>query len=138
MSILSTALRHRLVPWSGALYIMHTVTLSTFVPAQLLQAALFGLEHRKAEIERMLGEVRTALRGAASDTTETVQRAGQSKRSAEARARMAEAQRRRRATEKEDKTGSGRKMSAEGRARIAQAAREMWATKRAAAKKASA
>jgi hypothetical protein len=80
------------------------------------------LEHQRAAIDRAL----EALRGINSAVgTKRMGRQPGSKLSAEAKRRMSEAQKRRRAAE--GRAGKKRVLSPEGRARIAEAARKRWA-----------
>ena len=106
--------------------------------AELLAAALAGYQHqyeilgeRMAEIRRELGG-RGGSPGVTATTSQPRRRRGMS---AETRARMAEAQRRRWARAKKSadgrKTVKRRNMSAEGKARIAEATRKRWEAHRA-------
>ncbi len=101
--------------------------------AELLAAALAGYQHqyevlgeRMAEIRRELGS-RGGSPGVTATTSQPRRRRGMS---AETRARMAEAQRRRWAGAKKSaggrKTGKKRNMSAEGKSRIGKATRKRW------------
>src|ERR1700756_3744492 len=118
---------------------------STAVSSELLQSALMGLEMQRQRIEEQIAQVRALLgkRGpgrppsSASQQGEAATAAAPRKRSkfsAEARARMAEAQRRRWAQKKGEQASASvkaptkkRQLSAEGRKRIAEAARKRWA-----------
>jgi len=116
----------------------------TAVSSELLQSALMGLEMQRQRIEEQIAQVRAMLgkrgpgRPPASVSQPEVTMAAvprkRSKFSAEARARMAEAQRRRWAQKKGEQASASHKsptkkrhLSAEGRKRIAEAARKRWA-----------
>ena len=117
----------------------------TAVSSELLQSALMGLEMQRQRIEEQIAQVRALLGkrgpGRPPSTNSQMDAAPtaaaprkRSKFSAEARARMAEAQRRRWAKKKGDQGAASHKgatkkrhLSAEGRKRIAEAARKRWA-----------
>lgn len=105
------------------------------IDVDLLRAALAGYQHQYNLLGERMAEVRQQLEGRGANTagTQTSRRGF----SAEARARMSAAQKRRWA-----KRGSGpakrkRNMSPEGKARIAEATRKRWEAYRAAQAKAS-
>jgi len=131
-------------------------TFGSFVTsdAELLEAALFGLEHRRTEIEEKMAELRRQLGGRAGSVTRMgagtgATTAGMRKRrtlSAAARRLIAAAQRKRWAALKKGQASKAapvkrRKLSAAGKKRIAEATRKRWAkfraTKAAAAKRAA-
>ena len=113
----------------------------TNLTEEILTAALEGLEARKRRIQETESEVRRLMGGAAPSSGVTRQD-GRRFMSAETRARMAEAQRRRWAktrgeapaavTKAAPKAGK-RKLSAAGRKAISEAAKKRWAAIRAAA-----
>jgi hypothetical protein len=119
------------------------------IDVETLRAALIGFEHRKAEVEAKMAEIRRQIGGGpkvsatAAPASEEAPRTRR-KMSASARKRIAAAQKKRwaafhastgapskRAAATKKKTGGKRKMSAEGRRRIAEATRRRWAAARA-------
>ena len=114
-----------------------------FTPA-IINAAIDGFENQKREIDQQIAELRGMLNGASSDAAPTTSKRDERKRvlSAEARARIGEAQRRRWAaargqSEPAEPTASPaprkkRKMSAAGRRAIVEGTRKRWAAVRAA------
>jgi hypothetical protein len=102
---------------------------------ELLRAALVGLEHQRAEIDRKMAE----LRGMIGGSTPVGPKAGRRTMSAAAKKRIAAAQKQRwanaRAAGKQPKK---RLISAEGRRRIAEATRKRWAAFRKAKKSSAA
>jgi hypothetical protein len=109
----------------------------------LLEAALFGYQHQREEIEGKMAEIRGLLSGksASGSTGATASEPPTKKRtmSAAGRRRIAEAQRQRWAAQKSAKEAPAKKrtgakkrtMSAAGRQRIADATRKRWAALRA-------
>src|SRR5262245_36781665 len=123
------------------------------IDAELLEAALFGLEHRRKEIEEKMAELRRRLGGRAGSVTRMDAGTGAATApmrkarilSAAARGRIAAAQRKRWAALNRGQAAKPapvrkRKLSAAGKKRIAEATRKRWAKfrakKAAAAKKA--
>lgn len=110
----------------------------------LLEAALFGYQHQRNEIESKMAEIRSLLAGksTAGLTGATTSEAPVKKRtmSAAGRRRIAAAQRKRwaaqkgstkEATGKKQTPAKKRRMSAAGRQAIADATRKRWAALRA-------
>jgi len=122
---------------------------------QLLQAALVGLEHRRAAIDQQPSEVRRMLGGSALTDGDVSSVAAppvrkRSRMSTAGRARIAEAQRKRwaaarvaalalpmKAAPAKKATPKKRTMSAEGKKRIIAATKKRWAAFRAAKKAAA-
>lgn len=100
---------------------------------EVLEAARIGLQHQLAEVDRLIAE----LRGSPEP-----KQAKQGKFSAETKARMSEAQKKRWAAKgklqkREEKKPKKRQMSVAGRARIAEATKKRWAAFREAKEKAA-
>jgi hypothetical protein len=122
---------------------------------EIISTAIDGLTAKQQAIGLQIAELRAMLPGASSDGNTSVtgntapagRRGGKRVISAEARKRMAEAQRRRWATaEGESQPAASapaaaptkkRKLSPDGRRAIVAALKKRWAAKRAAAKKSS-
>ena len=108
---------------------------------EILTAALEGLEARRQRIQETEAEVRRLMGGAIPSSSGVTHEGGRRVMSAETRARMAQAQRRRWAKTRGEspvaakaapKAGK-RKLSAAGRKAISEAAKKRWAAIRAAA-----
>jgi hypothetical protein len=110
--------------------------------AEIIAAAILGFEEQKRQIDSRIGELRALLPGHSTEAApppEAPQRKRR-KMSAAARARIAEAQRKRWAATKEPSTPDAthkpkRKLSAAGRRAIIAATKKRWALKRAEAAK---
>ncbi len=110
------------------------------IDPMVLEAALVGLQHQRAEIEAKMAEIRRVLGSRAASpvsasVTTTPPRAKRQL-SAAARKRIAEAQKKRwagyhAAKEEPAPAKKKRKISAAGRKRIAQATKKRWAAFRA-------
>jgi len=115
---------------------------SLVTDAELLEAALIGLEHRRSEIDEKMAELRRTIARTTLSRSHSIaakQSAPLRTRrtlSAAAPRRIASAQRRRWATVKKGQTAKAapvkkRKLSAAARKRIAEATRKRWAEFRA-------
>src|SRR4051794_32355476 len=107
---------------------------------EVIQAALEGFENQKRRIDEQIAELRSMLNGNSAASNTPAKRKGR-KMSAEGRARIAEAQKRRWAAARvETESAPGprskakRKLSVEGRAAIIAALKKRWAAKRAGSK----
>jgi hypothetical protein len=116
----------------------------TKLTGEIIAAAIEGFESKKAQIDAQIAELRRTLSGRPAGTALTLVPAGRGRRgiSAEGRARIAEAQRKRWAETKKaggaaaPKTAKPkRKLSAAGRRAIVAALKKRWAAKRAGAAK---
>jgi len=103
----------------------------------LLEAALFGYQHQRDEIEAKMAEIHRLLRTSSAKPAPAMAAAAPSQKkriiSAAGRRRIAEAQRKRWAAQKGVRQAppKKRRMSAAGKKRIADAARKRWAEYRA-------
>ena len=116
---------------------------------EIINAAVEGFEQQKRRIDVQIAELRQMLTGTPTETAATpeVSRGKRRKRSAAARKRIGDAQRKRWAESKKESEPSSpvapeapkpkRKLSAAGKAAIVAALKKRWAAKRAAAKKAA-
>ena len=125
------------------------------ISREVLSAALAGLELQRTKIEEHIAQVRGMLgrrgpgrppkeaTGAVAGQVTTARRKGRRRFSAKARARMAEAQRKRWAASKDAEraqtapVAKKRHLSAEARKKMADAARKRWAAARKAKKTAA-
>jgi DNA-binding protein HU-beta len=104
---------------------------------EVIVAAIEGFESQKRRIDEQIAELRSMLDGASARPSTASNRRGR-RMSAEGRARIAEAQRRRWAESKGETQSAPkaapkakRKLSAEGRAAIVAALKKRWAAKKA-------
>ena len=113
---------------------------------EIITAAILGFEEQKRHIDTKIAELRAVLSGARSETASSLETPKRKRRemSAAARARIAEAQRKRWAASKKMSQPSTpaaapkpkRRLSAAGRRAIIAATKKRWALKRAEARKA--
>ena len=101
---------------------------------ELIAAAIQGYEAQKARIDQRIAQLRAMLPGGRTESSAPRKRG---RRSAAARARIAEAQRKPWAAAKKEATRSDapkpkRRLSAAGRRRIIEATKKRWAAVRAA------
>jgi hypothetical protein len=108
----------------------------------IILAAIAGLESQKAQIDAQIAELRRVVAGhpAVAAVAPVAQEGARRKMSAAARARIAEAQRKRWAATRRPQAAPEtakpkRKLSAAGRKAIVAAAKKRWAAKRAEAAK---
>ena len=116
----------------------HDSTLETLTP-EIITAAIEGLTAKQEAIGRQIAELQAMLPGGTNDKNARPKAKGRSTLSAEARERIAAAQRRRWAAAKGEAPSKGgptsqapkkRRMSAAARKRIAEATRSRWAAYR--------
>ena len=112
--------------------------------AEIIQAAIEGLQTRKQHIDARIAELRGMLNGSKSEPASADGSKGRRTMSAAARKRIAEAQRKRWAAVKKGVVPKAvapapkkakRHLSPEGRRRIIEATKKRWAAVRAAAAK---
>jgi len=115
----------------------------TKLTPEIITAAILGFEEQKRHIDTRVAELRDMLDGGPAATPEAPTRKRRRKLSAAARARIAEAQRKRWAAYKQAEPSAKqatpkpkRKLSAAGRKAIIAATKRRWALKRAESAKA--
>ncbi len=118
----------------------------TKLTAEIIIAAIFGFEEQKRHIDTKIAELRAVLSGGSAEPVSPLEAPKRKRRkmSAAARARIAEAQRKRWAASKKPSQASTpaaapkpkRKLSAAGRKAIIAATKKYWALKRSEAAKA--
>ena len=121
------------------------VDMPTKLTPEIIIAAILGFEQQKRHIDTKIAELRAMLSGGPAEPTSTLEAPKRKRRkmSAAARARIAEAQRRRWAASKKTAQPSTpaaaakpkRRLSAAGRKAIIAATKKRWALKRAEAAK---
>jgi hypothetical protein len=111
---------------------------------EVIEAAIIGFEIQKQQIDARIGELQGMLDGSGAETlpSTTQARQGRRKMNAVARARIAEAQRKRSAESKNQPEAAEpakpkRRLSRAGRQRIIEATKKRWALKRAEAEAAA-
>ena len=110
---------------------------------EIINAAVEGFEQQKLRIDAQIAELRQMLTGTPTETAATpeIPRGKRRKRSAAARKRIGDAQRKRWAESKKPSSPAApkpkRRLSAAGKAAIVAALKKRWAAKRAAARKAA-